>query len=129
MRKLLTAVLICASSLALAHDQSHGHGGSGSQAVFDKSKAFQLRGTLEDSAPGEITIARPGNLPDVDLDVVGETRFILDGRQVEAGEIPEGTPVQASFQVSGDDLMAVEIRGYTQGQQQQQQQQQPQQQQ
>ena len=137
MKRLLGALLVCTSSLALAqgytgqereeHEQreheQHERGQAGTsseeQALFNPQQAFELRGTLEDSAPGEVTIARQG-LPNVDLDVRGQTRFLLNGQQVQAGELPQGVPVLVRFNIDGDEPVAVVIEATSRQQRQQQ---------
>jgi hypothetical protein len=136
MKKLLTALLVCTGSLALAQGSGQGaqqqqyprqqqqqqQGQMGSKGLFNPQQAYEIQGTLAEPEGGELAIAR-SNLPRVDLDVRDETRFLLDGRQVEQEQLQPGMPVRARFQIDGDELVAVEIRATSQqGQQQQQQQ-------
>ncbi|HYO59516.1 hypothetical protein [Archangium sp.] len=78
-------------------------------ALMNKAHAFNVNGTLKGSAMGGITLSRQNNLPDVDLDVRDQTKVMLDGKKVAVGDIPEGAQVRASFQIDGDDAVALEI--------------------
>lgn len=79
-------------------------------ALMNKTHAFKVNGILKGSAMGDITLSRQDlKLPDVDLDVRDQTKVMLDGKKVAVGDIPEGAQVRASFQIDGDDAVAVEI--------------------
>jgi hypothetical protein len=39
-----------------------------------------------------------------------QTTVLLDGKKVAVGDIPEGAQVRASFQIDGDDAVALEIK-------------------
>jgi hypothetical protein len=80
-------------------------------ALMNKAHAFNVNGTFKGSAMGGITLSRPNqNLPDVDLDVRDQTKVMLDGKKVAVRDIPEGAQVRASFQIDGDDAVALEIK-------------------
>ncbi|MDC0712691.1 hypothetical protein POL68_29790 [Stigmatella sp. ncwal1] len=71
--------------------------------------SFDLQGTISSRSDDGVTIARPG-LPSAELDVRNETAVWLDGKQVKADSLPEGSQVRAKFQIDGDDIVAVELR-------------------
>jgi hypothetical protein len=78
-------------------------------ALMNKAHAFNVNGTLKGSALEGITLSRQNNLPDVELDVRDQTKVMLDGKKVAVGDLPEGAQVRASFQMDGDDAVALEI--------------------
>ena len=82
------------------------------EGTFKKDKAFSMTGTLKGQAFDGITLARQG-LPDADLDVRKETAVMLDGKKVDLKAIPEGAQVRASFQLEGEEIVAVELKATT----------------
>ena len=85
---------------------------SAKDGTFKKDKAFSMTGTLKGQAFDGITLARQG-LPDADLDVRKETAVMLDGKKVDLKAIPEGAQVRASFQLEGEEIVAVELKATT----------------
>jgi len=82
------------------------------EGTFKKDKAFTMNGTLKGQAFDGITLAREG-LPNADLDVRKETVVTLDGKKVDLKSIPEGAQVRASFQLEGEEIVAVELKATT----------------
>jgi hypothetical protein len=78
------------------------------QGTFRRDAAFDLQGTAKKLTLGKFTIARQG-LPAATLTVRDETVVMLDGKRVNAKEIPEGAPVRAKFQLEGNATVAVEL--------------------
>lgn len=76
--------------------------------TFKVSKAFDIKGKLEDPSMGRVTIAREG-LPDASLDLRDETIVMLDGKKVEASALPEGAEVRAKFQLEGKESVALKL--------------------
>ncbi|CAM3995465.1 hypothetical protein G4177_18935 [Corallococcus sp. ZKHCc1 1396] len=72
--------------------------------------AYSLSGTVSNQDDDDVTIARTGNLPAVQLDVRDQTVITLDGKTVKANELPEGASVRAKFQLDGDDSVALELK-------------------
>jgi len=85
---------------------------SAKDGTFKKDKAFTMSGTLAGQAFDGITLAREG-LPNADLDVRKETVVMLDGKKVDLKSIPEGAQVRASFQLEGEEIVAVELKATT----------------
>ena len=77
--------------------------------TFKNDKAFTMNCTLKGQAFDGVTLARQG-LPDADLDVRKETQVMLDGKKVDLKAIPEGAQVRASFQLEGEEVVALEIK-------------------
>ncbi len=82
--------------------------------TFKTAQAFSIKGNIKNLAGGGVTIVREG-LPDADLDVRKETLVMLDGKKVELRAIPEGAPVNARFQLEGEEVVAVELRAKSTG--------------
>ncbi|RKH17626.1 hypothetical protein D7Y13_14270 [Corallococcus praedator] len=72
--------------------------------------AYSLSGTVKSPDGDDVTIARTGDLPAVELDVRDQTVVTLDGKTVKASELPEGASVRAKFQLDGDDTVALELK-------------------
>jgi hypothetical protein len=79
------------------------------QGTFNPAKAFEMKGTIKDAGPEEITIARPG-LPPASLDIRDKTKVMIDGKPAKASDLQEGAPVRAKFQVEGEETVAVVVR-------------------
>ena len=78
------------------------------QGTFKQEKAFDMKGTIRDAGPEEITIARPG-LPPASLDIRDKTKVMINGKQAKASDLKEGTPVRAKFQIEGKETVAVMV--------------------
>ncbi|MCY1082593.1 hypothetical protein [Archangium lansingense] len=92
-------------SKAQKHDQEK------TDALMNKANAFNVNGTLKRADNDDIILSRQSqNLPDVELDVRAQTVVLLDGKKVVVGDIPEGAQVRASFQIDGDDAVALELK-------------------
>lgn len=79
------------------------------KAMWKQTKqAFNVNGTVKGKPGGEVELTRQG-LPDVKLDIRDETVVMLDGKKIEARYLPEGSQVRASFQLDGDDPVALKI--------------------
>jgi hypothetical protein len=78
------------------------------QGTFNPGKAFQMKGTIKDAGPEEITIARPG-LPPASLDIRDKTKVMINGKQAKASDLQEGAPVRAKFQIEGEETVAVVV--------------------
>ncbi|RKH60172.1 hypothetical protein [Corallococcus aberystwythensis] len=78
--------------------------------VWKEKDAFSLNGTVKAKDDDDITLARTGTLPEVQLDVREQTKVTLDGKTVKASELPEGASVRAKFQLEGDDSIALELK-------------------
>ena len=78
------------------------------QGTFKQEKAFDMKGTIRDAGPEEITIARPG-LPPASLDIRDKTKVMINGKQAKASDLKEGAPVRAKFQIEGKETVAVMV--------------------
>lgn len=78
--------------------------------LMNKAHAFNVKGVVTKASGGDITLSRQTDkLPDVKLDVRDQTKVMLDGKKVALGDIPEGAQVRASFQLDGDDAVALDV--------------------
>lgn len=78
------------------------------EGTFKLSGAYKIEGKVEAPEGGRVTIAREG-LPDASLDIRDETLVMLDGKKVEASELPEGADVRAQFQIEGQETVALKL--------------------
>jgi hypothetical protein len=78
--------------------------------LMNKAHAFNVKGIATKASSGELTLSRQNEkLPDVKLDVRDQTKAMLDGKKVAVSDIPEGAQVRASFQLDGDDAIALDV--------------------
>ncbi|AKF84102.1 hypothetical protein SAMN05443572_112269 [Myxococcus fulvus] len=77
--------------------------------LFNKKHSLSLKGTLKKADDDSVNLTRK-DLPDAELDVKAQTVVMLDGKKARVEEIPEGSEVRASFQLDGDNAVAVELR-------------------
>lgn len=77
--------------------------------TFKKAHSLNIKGTIKEADNDSVNLARK-DLPDAELDVKPQTVVKLDGKQVRADQLPEGAEVNARFQLSGDNAVAVELR-------------------
>ncbi|MFL5351013.1 hypothetical protein [Archangium sp.] len=78
--------------------------------LMNKAHAFNVKGIVTKASGGDITLSRQTDkLPDVKLDVRDQTKVMLDGKKVALGDIPEGAQVRASFQLDGDNAVALDV--------------------
>lgn len=78
------------------------------QGTFKADKAFKTNGDLKDTGREEITVSRAG-LPDAVMDIRNDTKVMLDGKKVNAKDLPEGAKITAWFQLEGEETVAVRI--------------------
>lgn len=81
-------------------------------STYRAEKAFTLDGIVTHASANKVTIAREG-LPAASLDVGERTRLTLDGKTISAKALPEGARVRATFQLSGDNPVAVSVEATT----------------
>lgn len=78
--------------------------------LMNKAHAFNVNGIVTKASSGELTLSRQNEkLPDVKLDVRDQTQVMLDGKKVAVNDIPEGAQVRASFQLDGDNPVALNV--------------------
>ena len=83
------------------------------QRTYSSHKAFELKGTIKDAGPAEITVARPG-LPLASLDIRDQTKVTIDGKPAKASDLKEGAKVRALFQLEGAEIVAVRVNARSQ---------------
>lgn len=94
----------------LSGSKAHKEDAQASANLMNKTHAYNVRGTVTKATSEDIILSRQGEkLPDVKLDVRAQTMVMLDGKKVTLSEIPEGSQVRASFQLEGDDAVAVDV--------------------
>lgn len=102
--KSLLLAVIAVPSLALASPPKD-------PSFYQSSPGWEVNGTVKKVKKDEITIVRQG-MPDAEMDVSeAHTTVIIDGRQGKVTDLKKGTNVLASFQIDGDNLVAVRIEG------------------
>lgn len=106
MKGLLFAAIVLLESAAFAEESKSKEMTSDSWQY--KQAGFELKGKLENVQGNMVTIDREG-LPSAVLDVRSDTKVMLDGRQISAATLPEGSSVRAKFQVEGEKIVALEI--------------------
>ncbi|NVJ21280.1 MULTISPECIES: hypothetical protein [Myxococcus] len=77
--------------------------------TFKKAHSLNIKGTVKKAGNDSVDLTRK-YLPDAKLEVKPQTVVMLDGKKVRADQLPEGAEVNARFQLSGDDIVAVELR-------------------
>lgn len=76
--------------------------------MFEGKNNFEVKGRIQSVSASSITVSRE-DLPAAKLSVDGNTKIELDGEKVSASQLKQGQEVKASFNLSDDKPMAVEI--------------------
>ncbi len=76
--------------------------------IFASGDHYKIDGSVAAVRRGTITIRRKG-LPPADLQVARETKIELEGRPARLAQIRPGDEVRATFNVSGERLIAVAV--------------------
>jgi uncharacterized protein with LGFP repeats len=76
--------------------------------MFEGKNNYEVKGKIQSVTASSITVRRD-EMPPAKLRVDGNTKIELDGERASATQLKEGQEVKASFNLSDDKPMAVEI--------------------
>lgn len=108
LRYIPLIALIAAPSLAIG-------GPPNDPAFYDAKNAYEVKGTVTETDDDDITLRREG-LPRIELEVSNShTKITLDGKEAKLRDLSPGTEVRASFQIDGDDIVAITLEGKSGG--------------
>lgn len=106
---LALAALVAAPSIAAASPPDN-------PSFYQVKPGWEVEGTVKKVKKDEITLSRQG-MPDAELEVSKDhTVVMIDGKRGSVTDLKQGAPVRASFQIDGDDLVAVRIETASGGQ-------------
>lgn len=72
------------------------------------ARTLEIEGTVKGVENDEVQITRPGR-PTAELDLEKATEIRLDGKQAAAGDLRPGQTVRATFELHGDNPVAVRV--------------------
>ncbi|MFP2896336.1 hypothetical protein [Corallococcus sp. 4LFB] len=82
-------------------------------AIWSGKDTFNLSGTLTEQNGNDLTIARSGGLPPVQLESHSRTQVTVNGKSLSSGQLdqlPINSQVKAKFQLNGDEIIATELQ-------------------